>query len=198
MIKRKKSNTCIAVLKTKRGKLMMAGDRRASWDHQAQKMPRPKIQKREGLLLGGTGDGYLCTLIVDILSLPEYENIDTDSYMHHKFQTAIVRLLKSKNFCDNKGLHIPTDTEAEIIVGIQGKLYQVIISNEDSRNHGGIITIDELNTPYATGCGGLLAWGSLLTTQDLNLSDKERLKLALSVAAQVSTGCDGNVDIISE
>lgn len=201
MIK-KQSRTCIAVIKNKRGKLMMAGDRRATWDFsQSQKMPRPKVSKRDGLLLGGTGDGALCTLIVDIMPILSYEDQELDNYMFNDFRKQLIKTLKQQGYTDEHNLlKLPRDTDAEIIVGIRGRVYQVIINNPDPDNHYtvGQVSIDEVNVPYAAGCGGSLAWGALLESVDSQYSYKERLERALNIAASVSPGCGDGIDIINE
>src|SRR6476646_6720467 len=126
----KQSNTCIAAIKLRNGRIAMAADRRVSWGFsQAQAMPRPKIQKRDGIILAGTGDGYLCGLIVDLLKIPtfSYENYDLrtlDTYMHNQFFDSVCKLLKSKNFKDQHNvLRVPGDCSAEIIIAIHNHLY---------------------------------------------------------------------------
>ena len=200
MIRHKQSRTCIAAVKDKRGRIVMAADRRASWDFsQAQAMPRPKIQKRNGLLLAGTGDGYLCTLIVDLLHVPVNEVEDPDTYMHWTLLKEVNKLLKAKGFVDQHNqLRIPADSGVEVLIACSGRLYTLTIDNPEpyKETPGGLISIDEVSLPYASGCGGQLAWGSLLTTGLLGtMKAKERLTIALTVAAEVSPGCDANIDI---
>lgn len=207
--KKKQSRTCIAAIRQKNGKIMLAADRRASWDwNQCQQMPRPKLAKRNGLILAATGDSYLCTLIVDILKFRKYEDDMTeDEYFHNIFYYDVLKLLKSKGLADIVSgtpiLRIPKGLDVEVIIVLNKKLYTVVIENpieqvEEHANSFGLINIDELSLPYATGCGGSLAWGSLLTTEDMDLKAKDRLTLALNIAAQVSPGCDNMIDIVSE
>lgn len=208
----KKSNTCIAALKH-RNKIYIAADRKASWDwSKAQAMPRAKLSKREGLILAGTGSGALCTLIVDILNIPNIEDIDLDTYMHHKLFEAIRKLLINKGFSDeHKILKIPAELDAQILVAIQGKLYDITISNCDPTNvnPNGLIMIDELNLPYGTGCGGDIAEAALKENEDLFMYDSkkdsyrfltpyERLERAVTLACQMSPGCGLPIDIIRE
>lgn len=207
MIKKKQSRTCIAAIKTSNGKIMMAADRRSSWDFsQAQKMPRAKIRSRDGLILAGTGDGALCYQIVDNLKFREYPYEEwgfEDEYLNNIFYNDVIKLLKSKGYVDvDAGLHpilkIPVESATEILICIHRRLYSLQIFNPhpEADYPNGLVTIDELGVPYATGCGGQLAWGSLLTTMDLGMKPKERLAIALNVAAQVSPGCDNNIDYI--
>jgi len=189
--------TCIAAIKHK-GKIYVAGDRRASWDmSQAQVMPFAKVIKRDGVILAGTGDCYVLNLITRVLHIPQVDT-DIDTYMFHHLQRAIRGLLIEKGFTDGqKILRIPEELETEIVIAISGTLWAIQI--QDSKPHGiGIISVDQCNLPYATGCGGQLAWGSLLTTEDMEMKPKDRLIKALKVAAQVSPGCDDKVDIEHE
>lgn len=202
-LKKLGSGTCIAVIKTKRGKIMMAGDRRMSWGFsQAQRTPEPKVIKRDGLLFGGTGSCYLLTLINQIFVVPDRGKDDPLAYMHNIFHKALVRFLCSKGFGDSKTgvLKFPPDLSIESLVACKGRLFSILIGSDgDSPHDMGYVLIDEVSLPYSTGCGGSLAWGSLLTTEPLKeMSDKEKLITALKVAATVSPGCDDEVDIITE
>ncbi len=213
MIKKKRSNTCIAALKTKSGKILMGADRRCSWDFsQCQVMPRPKINKRNGVILAGTGDSYLCTLFVDIMEIPNIIGSNTDKYMHGVFFDAVYNMLIMKGMGEEHNLlKIPGDSDVEILVVIYGKLYQVIINNPDptSTMCSGLVTIDELNLPFATGCGGQAAWNAIKAFNRANqllkdigqnklLTDKQILLESLVLAAENSPGCDDNIDIIGE
>ena len=192
-----KSNTCIAVIKNKKGKLMMAGDRRQSWGmSQAQRCPQPKVIKRNGFLLGGTGHGGICNLITMRMPVKDQANwctktMSIDDYMYEVLMKDIKHILKD-DFKKDGGI-IPG--RAMIVVGHSGHLYEIDINPDKTQSS---IVLDTLSTPYATGCGGQLAWGSLLTTKKLKMSDKQRLITALHVAAAVSPGCDAEVDIIEE
>lgn len=213
MIKKKKSLTCIAAIKN-RGKIYMAADRRISWDmDQAQELPKGnrKIVRRDGLIMAGTGTWSMCRLILRTLEFRKYiDHYDyigcEDEYFDTIFYNDVIKLLKSKGFVDvNAGLHpvlkIPFDMDAEIVIALNGRLFTLTIENgssSDNHNPNGMVSIEELNLPYAAGCGGSYAWGSLLTTENMNMKPKERLILALTVAAQVSPGCDSKADVEHE
>lgn len=191
--------TCIACIKYK-GKLYIAADRRISWEtSQIQECPSPKVVKRDGVIIAGAGDAYLLTLLTSCLSIPNNET-DIDTYMHHHFQKAVKKLLIGQGFVDPHGLlRVPPDMELECVLAVQGILWSIAIVNaEDVPNGLSLVLIDKVNTPYATGSGGQLAWGSLLTTETMNMKPKERLQLALNVASRVDPGCDNKVDIEHE
>lgn len=200
---KKNSGTCIAILADKNGKLIMATDRRMSWGmSQAQVMPGPKCFKREGILLAGTGDAHLCTLLTKRMHLPYYPpEINPEDYVHEAIYNSIKEILISKGFSqDDKNLHLPVDSSVELVVGIKGRVFSIDVCNPSKDlDFNGIIRIDEVSVPYATGCGGQLAWGSLLTTARIKkLGAEERLTVALFVASEVSPGCDNNIDFIEE
>jgi len=201
--KRAKSNTCIGLIKTKSGKLIIAGDRRLSWGWSlAQSMPRPKIAKRQGLLLGATGDGTLCSLFVNCMEIPKIGNKDLTSYMNNEFYNAIYNELVQHGYAEEHNLlKIPEDSYCELVVGIKKTVWSIVIANTDNNKDSaqGLIMIDEVNHPYATGCGGMAALGVLVHEQIKNkhLTEKHLLE-ALQTAAKLSPGCDSEIDILRE
>jgi len=200
--KRLASATCIAAIRNKRGKIMVAADRRMSWDTgQVQKMPTAKVVKRDGLIIAGTGSCYLLTLMTQLLVIPTDGQHDPINYTHNILKPAIIKLLKHNGFVDDKkNLKIPEDVDLEAVIVCNGRIFSLVIENvePDKEDSLGLIMIDEVSLPYATGCGGRLAWGSLLTTEKMKMESRERLELALQVAAEVSSGCDDTIDIVSE
>ena len=209
MRKRRISNTCIAIME-REGVVYMAGDRRSSWGfYQAQSMPVPKISNRGGMLIGATGSGFLCSLIVDIIKFPDVPKTKPMHYMCNVVTKTIYDDLVSKGFATPSGfLKIPSDYYCEAIIVIKGNAYSLVIENaysEDS-HEGAIanITVDPVSIPYATGCGGQWAWGVLeehknfVNAGKIKLTPHESLKRALKIAAKFSPGCDSVIDIISE
>ena len=219
---KRQTGTCIAVIKGRNGKLIMAGDRRASWHFgHAEKMNRPKIAavkdglrldqnenplKSGDILLGATGNGSMCSLLVDILDVPEIQG-DVQHYMFFTFREKIQRLLLNQGYGDKeKNLFIPPDSSCELVVGIKGHIYTVNVDNpyDDSirefhSSRGGLIQIDEVSAPYATGCGGPSALPILLAEKKREkCSKKEHLQLAMEIAADISPGCDRNIDYVRE
>lgn len=220
--------TCIAAIRNKKGKIMMAGDRRASWDFsQAQSIPRAKITKYSNMLFGATGDGALCSIFVNLLPRllkPLKEDVksadEIDLYMHSHFYDTAYQLLMQKGFGDQHNLLVvPSDVSCECLIAINNLLYHVTIQNPDPHKelNSGMISIDELALPFATGCGGQWAWGAAdaLKSDDIYIQDKKRhdkegkyiirkmtdkelLLKMMNVAAKNSPGCDAVIDIISE
>lgn len=194
--------TCIAVVKSKRGKVIMAGDRRLTWDwSQAMTMPGAKIRKDKatGILIGAAGTGNICTVFINILKVPKIEVDDPDVYMFFKFKPALEKALMNAGYqCSAKRLKIPADDECQALVAIQGRVYMVDVVCPDPE-FGGLIQIEESPMPMAVGCGSSSAIPILLAERKREgYSTKEHLQLAMEIAADLSPGVDGNVDFISE
>lgn len=207
-MRRKTSNTCIAVIE-RDGVVYMAGDRRMSWDFsQAQPSPIPKIAKRCGMLIGATGSGFLCSLMVDIIQYPKPTAKQKPfDYVMNTVCKIIHDTLIEKGFSNGNGMmKIPSNHAAEGLFIMKGEAFSIVIANEyDSDSADGAmghVTGDVVSFPYATGCGGQWAWGVLeehsLLSNKLKLTPHESLRRALRIAAKFSPGCDSQIDIISE
>lgn len=205
---KRQSRTCIAIIKNKSGKIVMAGDRRVSehWGS-AYKCPGPKIRKKKnGILIGASGDSGLCKLIVDVFQPPKIRVEDTDTYMFFQFQPELINILASQPgyVKDKKVLDLPPNTLCVALVCVNGRAYIVNISNVIEEGvhatpHGGVLIIDDAPIPYAIGCGGASAVPILISEKKkLGYSTKEHLKQAMEIAAEISPGCDNSVNFISE
>lgn len=184
--------TCIAILKNKRGKIYVAADRRVSDDRGVyQTRPNPKVIKRQGLILTGCGDSYLLDQISRHMNIPRNNNYDTDTYIHYCLYQAVQKFLINRGYTDDhRNLRIPDDMQTEILIVLDGRLYSMMLDR--------IIRLEELSCPYATGTGGELAWGSLLTTEGSNMTVEQRLKTAIVISSVVNLTCDNQVDIEHE
>lgn len=183
--------TCLAMLKDKKGNLWFAGDRRMSWGmHKAIKSPMPKVTKRNGVLLAGTGDASVCDLVTDHFPIPDvnYEK-HLQSYMFDTFVPKLKEFLRTNGYLQ-KERDALVEGSGSIVIGIDDKLFELYLSEAN-------ISYVCVEAPYAAGCGGQLALGSLLTTEGTKMKIKDRLKLALRVAAKASPGCDGHIDILT-
>lgn len=211
MTERRMSKTCLAVLRDSEGKLLFAGDRRISWGHRYQEGVRSKVLKRNGVLFAGTGSAYLCDLICELAEVPDIpEKIDGFTYIHTHLYETILQTLTLKGMADKETRNVTTEQFAHILVGVKGELFIVSIGPDG-------IGVDAMNAPYADGCGGAIAIGSLNATKYLEREDLERilqkgykvrtkkktteelqLILALISAAEHSNGCDASIDIVRE
>jgi hypothetical protein len=203
MIKRKKSTTCIIALKNTKGKILIAADRRASFDWSKHvTMNKPKVRKNNGYIIAGTGDGALCSLFVDAFTPPDYDGEDLDIFMHHKFYKSVVRTLIGHDMVDaHKVLKIPPETYCGLVIALNGHVYTVDIFNPDENGAlpYGVVAIDEVPTPYTTGCGGEHAKGAIDAMILQGVKDTRLIaKTAIEVAAMNSPGCDAVCDLIIE
>ncbi len=203
--------TCIAIIKNKKNKLMMAGDRRSSsgWD-QAQSMPVPKIMKDElGFLRGATGDGHLCEILVEVFKMPESRTSDLKLYMHYTVREKLIKFLIQQNYRKGQELYFEADEYCELILGIEGTVWSITL--HPYGNEKGQVKIMQIDAPYATGCGGLWAWGAgeVLQSDDIRiydpvkdkfkkLTEKEILVRMMNTAAKYSPGVDNEIDFIIE
>ena len=196
----KKSRTCIAIARLSNGKIIMGGDRRVSEDWGfAYKCPNPKVRKSwNGILTGASGDSGLCKFIVDIFEPPKIETDDIDTYMYWNYLPALNKLLKSiPGYKDAHNLlKITEDEYCRAIVVVSDKAYTVeILSNSDSEL--GKIIIDDAPLPYAIGCGASSAIPVLLDEfNQKGYNTKAGLTKAMAIAAELSPGCDANIDLL--
>lgn len=204
--------TVIAVCKNRTGKLMMAGDRRDStgW-HYAQVMEVPKINKKNGLLIGATGSSDLCSLFVDddAFEVPERKVKSVNKYMHHIFKQEVVSFLVKQLYgrkdkeTVTPTLLIPPNKSCEVVIGIDGETWILTIDNalpEAVDSLLGHLALFRVSSPYSTGCGGqgtpdgifkyLLRTKGYITEKDL--------RTTLEIVAEISPGCNDTIDVIKE
>jgi len=206
---KKVSNTVIAIVTSRKGNLMIAGDRRASWGyHYAQSMDVPKINKKENVLLGATGHGDMCSLFVDDggFDIPEKKVKSVNSYMFHIFKPAVVKFLISQGYGnkskeDKTNLSLPPGMFCEIVVGIEGEAWSMIIENpcsEASDILAGHVSLGRVSIPYATGCGGHGTADGIIRYEIKRKGylTKADLRAILEVVADISPGVDDKIDII--
>lgn len=199
---RRKSQTCIAAIKNRKGKIIMAGDRQVSWGWGfKQDCPEPKVIKHSGFLLGGTGDSDFLELILDGFMF-EQEG-DLKIYLLFKFKRELSKFLKQQGYRDEHDiLRFPSSLECEIMIGKEGKLFIITFTPGDNKDvvvEPSIISIGQVNLPFALGCGASTALPILLSKKkELGYSTKEHLELAMKTAAEISPGCDDKIDFIVE
>lgn len=190
------SNTCL-VAALHKGYLYLAADRRMSWNmSQAQTTVRPKCVKRNDLLFAGTGVCFIIDEIMYHMDIPKQDNLDVYEYMRNKFMPKVLDRLKLMGILEKETNRLVETRKKDdglhtaILIGIGTNLFELDINHD-------AISLDEVNLPFAHGCGGKLAWGALLALNTIkSLTIEKKLKLAVQIAAKVSPGCDDNVDII--
>lgn len=199
------SKTCIAIIKLRSGHVMMAGDRRVSCeDGSVFQCPNPKISKKQnGILIGASGDSFLCKFLVDIFCPPELIDGDIDYYMFNLFLPALDRVLKKMpGFKDAHNLlRLPKQSYCLALVVVDGKSYTLLLQNDSKSGDedNSSIQIDDIPTPFAIGCGANSAIPKLEETKtSTGCNTKEQLTQAMLLAAQLNSGCDDSIDYIKE
>lgn len=183
--------TCIAVLRGHGKKLYIAADRRVTdSDGQYEKLVHSKMKKENGVIIAGTGDVALLTILLKRFKIPKIiENIDV--YVHEILYTKVQQLLISKNYLISSGdSKIEHDGGLTLVICVKGRLFTLDIEKQ--------LQIVECSVPFATGSGGSYALGSLLTTESIPMTTKKRLEIALIVASKVTNDCDDSIDILVE
>lgn len=199
-MKKYKTGTTIAVLKNKHGKIVVAADRRISDDTEYSRSPQPKVVKKESCVLAVAGDWGLASFVLNKLKLPKYINkIDHTTFVYDVLIPNLKILLIKDGYVNVNGqLHFEVvgeeKTELEIVAVFKHKVYVLSLGSD----YASAIIATEVPVPFATGCGGGIAMGSLLTSSLLDLSVKDRLKLAIETASKVTLATDNDVDYVSE
>lgn len=197
--------TCISVCRNKDGRLMMAGERKLTIGEElVQYMSKPKIMKRDGILIGAAGGGNLSSIFVEVMKIPKVIP-DTTEYMYVTFYKAVYQELKAMNFVNTAGeLNIPEPMECTVLVCVNNLLYRVNICGPDKKGNTGYIAVDEMETPFAIGSGAMVATTSLL--KDIGGSSKlltrKHLVSAIKLACQIDPFCGYNsqypIDVLIE
>lgn len=205
---KKTSQTCIAAIRTRQGKIIMAGERLISCSTGVSYIaPKPKIQKKSnGLLLGAGGDIGLCKLCVETFE-PSKVDCDIETYMRYTFVPELIKLLKQNGYSDeHKLLRLVNSEKCDLLVGYGGQLYQIDIGNPDDDEKTffiGRVILNDAPIPYAVGCGADVAYTLLYQQQqELGYNTKEYLDTAIRAACKLMPGCGLNdkneVDFIRE
>lgn len=168
------------------GKVWLGGDSAGVGGLSMQVRSDPKVFKNGDFVIGYTSSFRMGQILEHHLSAPQpFEGEGGMAYMVKRFIPAVKEQLKSHGFQrTNDG----QDSGGTFLVGYRGELYEV----EDDYQVGRV-----LQRYHAVGCGRDLAIGSLFTTNDFELSPRERITLALQAAAEFSAGVRGPFTIIS-
>jgi hypothetical protein len=215
-----KSGTVLTTMELD-GKLYFAADRRISWHWgKAASTPTKKVAKRNGILMSGTGSASLVFEVIHRCKIPVFtQGQDIDKYVYNKLLPAIIGDLRYKGYVDGRERRMLSKHEksddglsAIILIGIKsGKKVKVFELDLNTS----MITVDQVPTDYAHGCGGDFAQAIITYTKSfkghsvgdkgliketeihklLGLTAKEILEHAIQVAAIHSPGCDNTVDI---
>lgn len=201
-----KSTTVLAVEKDKDGKLVFAADKLMSWGMgKAQVCPRSKLRKRGKFVFAGTGQVSYIQQVADLMPIPtQPEGLDSTSFMIGYFREHVIKYLRSAGYIKEGESALSGNSsdsadvgklKAIILTGYAGNLYEMSLGTDE-------ISVVQVNLPYAHGCGGSYALGTLVTFRNnkefKNLDIEKRLTMAIRTAGYISPGCNDIVEIIRE
>lgn len=183
------------------GKLVFAADRRISSESMYFRSPTAKLLKKDNIIIGSAGDAFINKLVENSIQSPDLGKQTVDEYMYNDFFPNLMETLKKQQIVhkDENRLNVDvtltddeeSDSTAIFLLAIEHKLYELQLTPK-------AIILNEVSTPFAIGAGAEYALGSLFTTKGMKLNCVQRLKLAITVAGQLSPSCDTDVDILSE
>jgi ATP-dependent protease HslVU (ClpYQ) peptidase subunit len=108
------------------------------------------------------------------------------SYMVSDFADELRKVLKEVGYAE-----VASNVEKHrgvVLVGIEGRLFFL----------SGDCSVLEAQRGYdALGSGGLVAMGSLYTTEHMDYTPEERIRFALGAAAEINTGVSAPFDVLS-
>jgi hypothetical protein len=172
--------TCIAGLE-KNGMLYFGGDSICVSSYTKTINPDSKVFQREGLLFGTTGPPRLRNVLQYRLEIPACAaSQDPMTYLMNDFLEALHACFQKDGFeQEDRGRRF---FEGRILLGLRSELYIV----------GGEYHIGRPSGSYcAIGVGEEYAYGSLHTTEQMNIDPLQRLTLALEAAAYHNTDVAG-------
>jgi ATP-dependent protease HslVU (ClpYQ) peptidase subunit len=179
--------TCIVGL-VSGGKVYMGGDRGVETGGEKSVLTTSKVFLNTGCLIGASGELRFLQLLQYKFTPPPRpsHSYGLMSYMVSDFADEIRRVLKEVG-------HEKVESNAErhtgiALVGIEGRLFYL----------GGDCGVLETQRGYDTiGSGGKVALGSLYTTEHMDYTPEERIRVALGAAAELSTGVSAPFDILN-
>ena len=179
--------TCIAAIKTE-DRIYLGSDKQSTLWGMPSNLAGAKIFEKGGFLFGITGTVRFLDLLQHSLTIPKHDpDIDIHVYMVTTFANAIRGCLRDAGALTKKD-EVETTPGYAIIV-YQGRLFTLYAD----------CAVSEYDRPYAAiGSGGEIAFGSLCTTEDYDIPQKERLQLALESAVRHNIYCCAPFDFLEQ
>lgn len=189
--------TCIVVGRLHNKKLCFVSERRVASGSHSYRNPTPKVKKKDGVILGGAGSGFVCAVVLESFVVPRPDPKDEQplTYMFNRFYPELVKFLRKHKILmqdENRvnTLDGPNQEEIGLLVGYKGKLFNFEADNVS-------LHFDEAPLPFASGCGAPFALGALEALRQDKTSTVTRvtqLEIAIRSAAKLSMYCDANLD----
>lgn len=189
--------TCIVSSKLKNGKLILGAERRITGSSGMYRSPVPKIEKRQGILIGAAGHSYTGAIIQSTFIFPTRDSgVSSLDYLYTILMPSLVSYLRSTSIMhptENR-LNVETDDDdagISVLLGLDHQLFEIMI---DSTN----FAIEPVPTTYAIGTGGSYALGAMTVMHKSKISVPNRIKEAIRIASLYDHHCDSEVDFVIE
>lgn len=185
--------TCIVAVADPNGSVVIGGDSAGTdaWDLSLQIGTEPKVWRQGHLLFGACGSFRVSQLVRYHLTLPvPDEDVDPLDYLSGKLVNALRDTLAEGGALTSLWGDMTEElTGSGLIVCMGGRVFAI---QEDF----GVL---EMTHGYAAiGCGALLAWGALAATEDIEITSKRRVRIALDAAERHSAGVRGPMTILRQ
>jgi hypothetical protein len=178
--------TCIVGIAEK-GKIYLGGDAITVSGHYDKTISRaPKVFIRGPMVFGACHSIRMRNLLQYRLDIPIYRGDDLMTYLVNDFIDAVRDCFKRGGLAqEEKG----REEGGKFLLGFQGQLFCVELEYD----------ILVPSTPYyAIGCGDNIAFGSLYSTEQLNMDPMRRLELALHAAERHNTDVSGPFTFVTD
>jgi hypothetical protein len=171
--------TCIVGLHHK-GILYFGGDSITVSSYSKTINRDSKVFKKGDILFGTCGAPRMRNLLQYSFHIPAFSGEDPMSYLVNDFLDAMREHFREKGFLQKKEEKEVID--GRILLGFQGELYQI----------GTELNINRSRDSYhALGVGEDYAYGSLYTTEQMQMEPLQRLQIALEAAVCYNTDVAG-------
>ncbi len=175
--------TCIVGL-VEDGKVYIGGDSAGVGGLCLTVRADPKVFKVGEALIGYTSSFRMGQILRYKLKLPKVNGDDLYRYMVTDFVDEVRTVLKENGYSTVKD---NVEIGGTFLVGLRGRLFNVCSDYQ----------VGENRLPFdAVGCGQDPALGSLFSTQQVDMTPKQRIRLALESAEAFSAGVRGPFVII--
>ena len=175
--------TCIVAIRAREGKIIMGGDSLSTRGGDCFPTNPPKVFKKGPFMIGGSGRGRAVNILAAAGDPPHFgDNVEVDGkWMIRHFVPWIMEHMREGSF-SKKTDEVEALTGSFLIVTVQGRIFSI---QSD-------YSLTEINISYwAEGGGSGFALGVLYATQEMNLSENDRIHLALKAAEEFSAGVRG-------
>lgn len=168
------------------GTVWLGGDSAGVGGLSLQTRSDPKVFKTGDFVIGYTTSFRMGQILEHHFTAPiPFEGENGMGYMVKRFIPEVKTVLKTHGFQTTTD---GQDSGGTFLVGYRGELYEVEADYQVGRVR---------QAYHACGCGQDLLLGSMFTTDEYDLTPQERIKKALSAAAEFSAAVRGPFHIVS-